>query len=178
VLIDEVGRGTATADGLALATSIAHWLIDTSKCRTVFATHFHELTSLPQYSDRVFCLSVGIVETRSRIEFTHRIEYEVSKKSYGIHVARLAGVPDALIQEASRLLTEGMPMLSGLDSDQGAVSEQLRDACNSSLDSARIPIDLYDLLIKIKSLKPENLTPLQALELIYEFTAAASKTDF
>jgi DNA mismatch repair protein MutS len=171
VLIDEVGRGTATTDGLALATAIAHWLIDTTRCRTVFATHFHELTALPEYSDRVFCLSVGIVETSRNIEFTHRIEHKVSTKSYGLHVARLAGVPDSLINEASRLLSV----------DQGAVPVQGAEnipSGNSPIDSNAIPSDLYALLNQIKTLQPETVTPLQALELLYEFAAKVKKSDF
>ncbi len=170
VLIDEVGRGTATADGLSLATAIAHWLIDTTKCRTVFATHFHELTTLPEYSDRVFCLSVGIVETRNRIEFTHRIEHKACAKSYGIHVAKLAGIPDALINEATLLLSQ-----EKVNTGDGVFSEPFD---KNPLDSNAIPSDLFELLNEIKTLRPETITPLQALELLYEFASRVKKAEF
>nr|MBP9839249.1 DNA mismatch repair protein MutS [Pseudomonadota bacterium] len=91
VLIDEIGRGTATQDGLAIATAIAEYLHDQVKCLTIFATHFHELTELPKYKDSAFCLAVGIVEDGEEIIFTHRIEEKAALRSYGIEVARLAG---------------------------------------------------------------------------------------
>jgi DNA mismatch repair protein MutS len=168
VLIDEIGRGTATADGLALATAISHWLIDKIRCRTVFATHFHELTSLPEYSSRAFCLSVGIVETRNNIEFTHRIENKVSKKSYGIHVAKLAGVPDALIKEAMLLLSQ----LRAADPSSVEAIEI------SSIDSASIPSDLYEVLAMLKKIQPEHITPLQAIELIYDISKKVKNSEF
>ena len=104
VLIDEIGRGTATTDGLSLATAIAEWLHDVIGCRTLFATHFHELTELGRDKPGAFCLSVGVVEEGDEISFTHRIEERIADRSYGIEVARLAGLPPALIGRAKELL--------------------------------------------------------------------------
>lgn len=175
VLIDEVGRGTATADGLSLATAIAHWLINKTACRTVFATHFHELTELPSFSEKAFCLSVGIVELKNRIEFTHRIEHQASKKSYGLHVAKLAGIPEQLIREANTLLNSSSCNQANKvlhsDTNQNIVfdSSQMEDLLDS---------DILNLLKDLKELSPESITPLKALELIYEFNSRIKKTIF
>ncbi len=104
VLIDEIGRGTATSDGLAIATAIAHWLHDEVACMTVFATHFHELTQLEQLKEAAFCLSVGVLEEQGEISFTYRIEESPADRSYGIEVARLAGLPEDLLAHAESLL--------------------------------------------------------------------------
>lgn len=177
VLIDEIGRGTATADGLALATAISHWLIDKTRCRTIFATHFHELTTLPAYADSVFCLSVGIVETRSSIEFTHRIEEKVSTKSYGIHVAQLAGVPEALLKEARLLLD--VPALvpdSGLTSTERLeIEPNIKDNDNSFLENPISPLSVEadDIVRVLSKIDPENISPLRALEIVYELSNKA-----
>ena len=104
VLIDEIGRGTATADGLAIAAAVAEWLLERVRCRTIFATHFHELTELAEKKEGAFCLSVGVLEHGETIEFTHRIEEKAGDRSYGIEVAKLAGLPDALISRAQEVL--------------------------------------------------------------------------
>lgn len=104
VLVDEVGRGTATTDGLAIARALAEWLHDDIGCRTVFATHFHELTELPRSKERVFCLSVGVVEDGDHISFTHVIEHRAADRSYGIEVAKLAGLPTKILARAKELL--------------------------------------------------------------------------
>jgi DNA mismatch repair protein MutS len=108
VLIDEIGRGTATTDGLAIATAIAEWLLDKVRCKTVFATHFHELTALAQSKANAFCLAVGIIEdvVEKSISFTHRIEQRVGDRSYGIEVARLAGLPESLLERATQVLED------------------------------------------------------------------------
>ncbi|MBL7661442.1 DNA mismatch repair protein MutS [bacterium] len=105
VLIDEIGRGTATSDGLALARSIAEWLHDEAQALTIFATHFHELNALPLSKRAAFCISVGVREQAGHLVFTHRIEDRAADKSYGLEVAKLAGVPEKIIERAKSYIT-------------------------------------------------------------------------
>lgn len=104
VIIDEIGRGTATADGLALAQSILEWLVLRIKCRTLFATHFHELTILEELYSGVKNISVGSVEKDGKLIFTHHIRDGAASKSYGIEVAKLAGLPPSVIKRAKEVL--------------------------------------------------------------------------
>lgn len=147
VLIDEIGRGTATTDGLAIATAIAEWLHDKVCCRTIFATHFHELTELGQQKDGAFCLSVGVIEKDHEVVFTHRIEEKVGDRSYGIEVAKLAGLPNELITRAFRLLKE----MDGKTTVKPLVENVTIDASRDTLAQAIADIDI------------DRLTPLEAL---------------
>ena len=106
LLIDEIGRGTATSDGRAIARAILEWVIEKINCRTLFATHFHELTELDCYSDVLSNLSVGVVEDGDDVLFTHEIKNGPANRSYGLEVAKLAGLPQALVNRARELLNE------------------------------------------------------------------------
>ncbi len=106
VILDEVGRGTSTLDGLALAWAIAEYLADTTRCRTLFATHYHELTELAESSSAVCNLNVLVREWEDQILFMHRIVPGRADRSYGVQVARLAGVPRSVIQRARRLMDQ------------------------------------------------------------------------
>lgn len=162
VLIDEIGRGTATEDGLALAMAIAEWLHDVSKARTIFATHFHQLTTLPERHAASFCLSVGILEQAGEISFTHRIENRPADRSYGIEVARLAGLPEVLLARAISLLTEG------------AKREEIKEPLSPTLQKPESePIkeqvsDYLQLAERIEKLPLDRLTPIQAMVELHE----------
>ncbi len=106
LLIDEIGRGTATTDGLALAQAILEWIVFQLKARTFFATHFHELTVLAELSPAIYNLSVGSFERAGEVVFTHEIKLGAADRSYGLEVARLAGLPKQLLSRAQALLTE------------------------------------------------------------------------
>ena len=105
VILDEVGRGTSTLDGLSLAWALVEHLA-ARRCRTLFATHYHELTSLAESIDAVANLHVTVREWKDEIVFLHRIVPGATDRSYGIHVARLAGVPDVVLRRADTLLEE------------------------------------------------------------------------
>ncbi|MDD2943072.1 MAG: DNA mismatch repair protein MutS [bacterium] len=156
VLIDEIGRGTATADGLALALAIAEWLHDLVGCRTIFATHFHELTSLPANHQAAFCLRVGIQEEDDEIIFTHRIEEAAADRSYGIEVARLAGLPRALIDRARELLLMPADLVgnAGFDCPEATVREKV---------IYRVPNKVESILKRIIESDLNNVTPIEAL---------------
>jgi DNA mismatch repair protein MutS len=105
VILDEIGRGTSTLDGLSLAWAIAEHLAGRG-CRTLFATHYHELTQLADRLPAVGNLHVTVREWQDQVVFLHRVEPGATDRSYGVHVARLAGLPDAVVQRADQLLGE------------------------------------------------------------------------
>lgn len=106
VILDEIGRGTSTLDGLSLAWAIAEYIAATLHCRTLFATHYHELTDLSERFKGVRNLNVAVREWEDQVIFLHRIIEGGTDRSYGIHVARLAGVPKSILERARQLLGE------------------------------------------------------------------------
>ena len=106
VILDEIGRGTATFDGLAIAWSVAEHLHDEVKCRTIFATHYHELTALSDKRPAVRNANVAVREWNDRIIFLRKIIPGAADKSYGIQVARLAGLPQPIIERAKQILAK------------------------------------------------------------------------
>lgn len=106
VVLDEIGRGTSTYDGISLAWAVAEYLHDHVQCRTLFATHYHELTDLERSLPGVLNLNVAVREWQDDVIFLHKILPGAADKSYGIHVARLAGVPRVVIERAKDVLTQ------------------------------------------------------------------------
>lgn len=154
VLIDEVGRGTSTTDGLAIAGAIADTLLKRNACRTIFATHFFELTELPEKSEYCFSLSAGIVNTKSGLKFSHRIERKKGSGSYGLHVARLAGVPSEVVDYAEQIVGKEweVSFVKGSEETQTKVESEPR---------------LNSLIEVLNSLNPDVLSPIDALNTIY-----------
>ena len=125
VIMDEIGRGTSFRDGLCIAWAIARYLHDRNRCRVLFATHYHELAKLvastaaengsttcakgnPSSNNKIACWRTKVAGSAERILFTHELERGVSENSYGIHVARLAGLPSEVIQQAREMLQRGV----------------------------------------------------------------------
>ena len=106
VILDEIGRGTATYDGLSIAWSAIEFLHDVSDCRTLFATHYHELTQLQKRLKKLDCYAMAIKEWESQIVFLHKVISGTADRSYGVHVARLAGLPKAVLERADTILAE------------------------------------------------------------------------
>ncbi len=106
VILDEIGRGTSTYDGLSLAWSVVEHLHDRIGCRTLFATHYHELTALAGSLPAVRNLNVAVREWQDQVVFLHKIVAGAADKSYGIHVARLAGVPGGVVERAKQILAQ------------------------------------------------------------------------
>jgi DNA mismatch repair protein MutS len=106
VILDEIGRGTSTFDGLSLAWAITEYLAKRTRCRTLFATHYHELTELPDLLEGVKNFNVAVREYRDEVIFLHRIVPGGADKSYGVQVARLAGIPKEVITRAGEVLAE------------------------------------------------------------------------
>jgi DNA mismatch repair protein MutS len=157
VILDEIGRGTATHDGLAIARAVAEHLHTVSRCRTLFATHYHELRDLADTLSAVSCRSMKIREWKGEIVFLHEVVPGAADRSYGLHVARLAGVPEPVLKRAREILAElesqkpsgDLPLFRG----QEAVAA------------------LHPVLEELRQLDPDALAPREALEALYRLKA-------
>ena len=167
VIMDEVGRGTSTEDGLSIAWAVSEYLLDKICCKTLFATHYHELTRLENAHLKKLCMAVN--ESGSDVVFLRKVIPGSSANSYGIHVARLAGIPDAVIKRASSILervqgeAEDKPIIpdAGSFSDEKEESSENKQSFTGGLFS-----DEELVLDEILSSDPDNLTPLKALQLV------------
>ena len=161
VLIDEIGRGTATADGLALAIAIAEWLNDIVQCRTLFATHFHELTGFGGTKEGMFCLTVGIVEQGKEVSFTHRIEEGAADRSYGIEVAKIAGLPEMLLKRARQVLEHNSGTQAGQDGS--ATLSTLPEFSQDAAEEQIRHFEFQEVIDRLQNINPENMKPVEAL---------------
>lgn len=166
VILDEVGRGTSTFDGLSLAWAIAENLIDGISCRTLFATHYHQLTDLAGPGRGVVNQRVAVKEWGDEIVFLHRIEDGGTDKSYGLHVGRLAGLPKDVLERAKIILDkledEGEKVKDSL--------EQTKEINRSEKKQLSLFESPKDLVIKeLSKIRSEDLTPLEALQKISEW---------
>ena len=170
VLMDEVGRGTSTFDGLSLALASAHWLAKTVQAFTLFATHYFELTVLPQSLPQVANIHLTATEHQDQIVFLHAVEDGAANQSYGIQVAKLAGVPEPVLQHAQRELRQ-------LEAHSSQVSQITRQSEHTT--DQHIPVavkqqpDLFTepthpSLARLRDIVADELSPRSALELIYE----------
>jgi DNA mismatch repair protein MutS len=159
ILLDEMGRGTATFDGLSLAWATVEYLHAEVGARTLFATHYHELTMLAEKLPRVRNLRVGVKETAGGIVFLHNIEPGAASKSYGIEVARLAGLPAAVIERAKHVLRQ--------HEKQERQSVQLETAPDPIQMTIFTPLS-QKIVDRIEATDVNSLTPLQALNLLEE----------
>jgi len=165
VILDEIGRGTSTLDGLSLAWAIAEHIAGTVRCRTLFATHYHELTDLAQRFQGVRNLNVAVREWEDQVIFLHRIVEGGTDRSYGIHVARLAGVPKAVLERARQLLGELAVHHVG---STPAGRSKMRKAAEAN-QMALFSDPGLELLKALGGADVERLTPIQAFELLREW---------
>jgi DNA mismatch repair protein MutS len=165
VILDEIGRGTSTLDGLSLAWAIAEHIASDARCRTLFATHYHELTDLSSRFRGVKNLNVAVREWEDQVIFLHRIVEGGTDRSYGIHVARLAGVPKEVIERARQLLGE----LSVQHVGRPKVSRSRKSDRQAQIDENQLPLftdPAKELLTALGGTKIEELSPMQALQLL------------
>ena len=170
VVLDEVGRGTSTFDGVSLAWAITEHLYDTIGCRTLFATHYHELVDLARDRPGIANLTVEVAEQDEDVVFLHRIIPGAAAKSYGIHVARLAGVPSSVVGRAREVL-------STLEQLNVSLTERERPAARAP-GKAAVQLTLFQAnesptLQRLKALALDDVSPRQALELLFQLKAAA-----
>jgi DNA mismatch repair protein MutS len=158
VLIDEIGRGTSTFDGLALAGAVATQLLTKNRSFTLFATHYFELTTLPQKHDGVLNVHVGAVEAGHDVVFLHQIEPGPASRSYGVQVARLAGMPAGLVRQARHTL-------EALEAQAQAGQAQVDlFAAPPTPPAPPAPSPVHEALARIQ---PDTLTPREALDALY-----------
>ncbi len=125
IILDEIGRGTSTYDGLSIAASIAKFIIMEIKAKTVFATHYHEMTSLADKYKEIKNMNVAVLEENGTIRFSYKVVAGHAEKSYGIHVAQLAGLPEKVIQDANNILTHLEEEELSLTKSKKKIIEQL-----------------------------------------------------
>jgi DNA mismatch repair protein MutS len=164
VLMDEIGRGTSTFDGLALAGAIAHQLHDRNRSFTLFATHYFELTDFPARHERALNVHVAAVESGEQIAFLHEIEPGPASRSYGVQVARLAGMPAPLLRQARATLET-------LEAERVARQPQsdLFAAAPPAASDAIVAHSAFDAAWN--ALDPDMLTPKEALDALYRLRA-------
>ena len=174
VLLDEIGRGTSTYDGVSIAWSVSEYLHDRVKCKTVFATHYHELTQLPDELVSACNYSVEVKEVGEEVLFLHRLVAGGADRSYGIEVGRLAGLPPVVLERARKLLAlfEGEEIVSALGGSgkkgAGHVSTKSSGDQLTLFGSAPHP-----LVEDMKKLDPEKMTPIEALALLDRLVSRA-----
>ena len=162
VLMDEIGRGTSTFDGLALAMAIAQSLLNTQKCLTLFATHYFELTALEATAPHVKNVHLSAVEERESIVFLHKVQAGPASKSYGLQVAQLAGVPRAVVSAARK-------HLMGLEAQQSQHTQPDLFAATfeTTVETFDVASEPHPVIVELSNLNPDEMTPRQALDALY-----------
>ena len=195
VILDEIGRGTSTYDGISLAWAVVEHLHDKIGCRTLFATHYHELTDLGENGDGISNLNVAVREWNDQIAFLHKIVPGAADRSYGIHVARLAGVPQEVVKRADEILVQ----LEATNGKNGAALNPVLHSENSTANDQTVPgkvlktkatktgklktdtgfvqltffepID-HPIVEELRRINPNDLSPVAAWSLIQKWTDA------
>ena len=168
VILDEIGRGTATFDGLSIAWATVEQLHDVNRCRALFATHYHELTALKKRLAALGCYTMRVKEWKGEVVFLHEVVPGAADRSYGIHVAKLAGLPATVVARAEEVLAtleagEPASALARLAHDLplfAAARPPARDAAKPS-----------PVIEALDAVNPDELMPKSALELIYRLRA-------
>ena len=156
ILFDEVGRGTATFDGMALAQSIIEYICEEIKCVTLFSTHYHELTSLSDTLKGLINLHASVIEENDKVTFLYKIREGATNKSYGINVARLAHLPEELLTRAKDILT-----IKETNGNTIVASKVIESKKTSN-------VELPTYVKELEKLNPLEMTPLEALTYLFE----------
>jgi DNA mismatch repair protein MutS len=162
VILDEIGRGTSTFDGLSIAWATLEYLHQVNKCRTLFATHYHELTQLQDKLNKLSCHTMSIKEWKDNVIFLHEVIKGTADQSYGIHVAKLAGLPAQVIKRAKAVL-------STLEKNNDHPHPGTLDDPLPLFDIQEEEIQQHPLIDEIKSINPDTLSPKEALDHLYRF---------
>jgi DNA mismatch repair protein MutS len=174
VILDEIGRGTATFDGLSIAWATVEHLHDVNQCRALFATHFHELTALSARLGRLHNATVRVKEWQGEVVFLHEVVAGAADRSYGIQVAKLAGLPTTVIERAKLVLAQ-------LEQEDRAAPKGFEDlplfAAGAAQHDAPAPDNAADrLLSALAALNPDDLSPREAMEALYSLKAKLAQT--
>ena len=171
VILDEIGRGTATFDGLSIAWATIETLHDVTRCRALFATHYHELTALAGRLGQLANATVRVREWQGDVVFLHEVVPGVADRSYGIQVARLAGLPQPVIERASEIL-ERLEQDGQARAPKALIDDLPLFSASHSQQRAAAPQGPSDIEKKLAALSPDELSPREALALLYELKAA------
>ena len=166
VILDEVGRGTSTQDGLAIASAIVEQLSERNNCWTLFATHFHELVPFVQKFKNFKIMQTQVIEADSRVRFTHKLIPGASGNSFGIEVARLAGLPNSVLRRAKALLQR--------PSEAPSPARQQSNFTPGLQPKSKAPND--KMLRQLRKLNLEAMTPLKALNVLHDWQSEARKS--
>ncbi|WP_315797262.1 DNA mismatch repair protein MutS [Bradyrhizobium sp. SZCCHNRI3043] len=176
VILDEIGRGTATFDGLSIAWAAIEHLHESNRCRTLFATHYHELTALAAKLPRLFNATVRVKEWQGDVVFLHEVLPGSADRSYGIQVAKLAGLPPAVISRAKSVLSK----LEAQDRGQSAraLVDDLPLFAVPSRAAAEPAMskEAEELIAAVKALHPDEMTPREAMDALYQLRAKLPNT--
>ncbi len=175
VVLDEIGRGTSTYDGLAIARAVVEHLHNAPRlgCRTLFATHYHELTELEAILPRVRCCTMDVLEEGDKVVFLRRVVPGAADRSYGLHVAGLAGIPRAVVRRAGEVLAD-------LEAGRAAPGSDRRDAMRWPAPGSEQPLQLTlfappdPALEALRTIDVEALSPLEAITKLFELQRLAN----
>ncbi|MGH6664711.1 MAG: DNA mismatch repair protein MutS, partial [Pseudolabrys sp.] len=174
VILDEIGRGTATFDGLSIAWATVEHLHDVNQCRALFATHFHELTALSARLERLHNATVRVKEWQGDVVFLHEVVPGSADRSYGIQVAKLAGLPQSVIERAKLVLAK-------LEQEDRAKPKGFEDLPLFAAPAAPAPPakdDAFErVLAAVAALNPDEMSPREAMEALYALKQNLAKTE-
>jgi len=178
VILDEIGRGTSTYDGLSIAWAVAEYLHDRhgTGVKTLFATHYHELTELAQLKERVKNYNIAVKEWNDEIIFLRKLVEGGTNRSYGIQVARLAGIPQDVIAQARKILTRIE------NTEHGQTGESADQSVSATGTKGQVQLELFDspeseIIEKIRHMDISTMTPIEALNHLHELKEAALSND-
>ncbi len=173
VILDEIGRGTATFDGLSIAWATVEHLHDVNRCRALFATHFHELTALAVRLDRLHNATVRVKEWQGEVVFLHEVVAGSADRSYGIQVAKLAGLPASVIERAKLVLAK----LEQEDRAKPKGFEDLPLFAAPMIPSQALQDDAFELVTAaIAALNPDEMSPREAMDALYMLKSKLTQT--
>jgi DNA mismatch repair protein MutS len=173
VILDEIGRGTSTYDGLSIARAVVEYLHNNKRCgaRTLFATHYHELVEVAQLLPRIKCMNVAVTEEGGKIVFLRKIVPGGADRSYGVHVAQLAGIPRPVIHRAEEILAE-----LERKGDAKARRKAMKDmAMPVAWQMTLVAPEQHPLVEELKSIAIDELSPIEAINKLYELQRKAKR---
>ena len=171
IILDEIGRGTSTYDGLAIARAVVEYLHNNKRCgaRTLFATHYHELVEVAKTLPRIRCMNVAVSEEEGRVVFLHKIVSGGADKSYGVHVAQLAGIPKPVIHRAEEILAE----LERKGEERERRKAMREMPTPTMMQMTLFAAEQHPLVEDLKKLAIDELTPIEAISKLYELQKRA-----
>jgi DNA mismatch repair protein MutS len=174
VILDEVGRGTSTHDGLAIARAVTEYLHDVVGARTVFATHYHELAIVEEHLSHLAAFQMDVIDRDGEPIFQHRVVPGASSESYGVHVAQMAGLPPSVTQRAAEVLKDSLTIWSRSSRSGGEGGEARLAETPQSYGDVPAPLDnSRAIAVALATLNIAAMTPMEALNLLFSLQQQA-----